>query len=250
MSGQRVRGKIAIVSGAAAGIGGSACRLLCEEGALVVAADIKEPGDELAATLQSYPEQIRFEHVDVTKEDDWRRVTEICSDAFGQPNVLFNNAGVHGRKKAVHEETLEGFLETLSVNLVGVFLGMRAVIPGMRAAGGGSIINTSSVWGQYAAEGNAAYHASKGAVTVLSKNAALTYAKEGIRVNALLPGYTDTPMVRNVTEGEAQALLAMTPLGRIGRPAEIASIVIHLASDESSFTTGGVFFVDGGMSAL
>jgi NAD(P)-dependent dehydrogenase (short-subunit alcohol dehydrogenase family) len=177
-------------------------------------------------------------------------VTEICSDAFGPPSVLFNNAGVHGRKKAVHEETLEGFLETLNVNLVGVFLGMRAVIPGMREAGGGSIINTSSVWGQYAAEGNAAYHASKGAVTVLSKNAALTYATDGIRVNALLPGYTDTPMVKNVTEEEAQALLAMTPLGRIGRPEEIASIVIHLASDESSFTTGGVFFVDGGMSAL
>jgi NAD(P)-dependent dehydrogenase (short-subunit alcohol dehydrogenase family) len=150
----------------------------------------------------------------------------------------------------VHEETLEGFQETLDVNLIGVFLGMRAVIPGMLEAGGGSIINTSSVWGAYAAPGNAAYHASKGAVTVLSKNAALTYAKQGIRVNALLPGYTDTPMVRNVTPEEVDYLLFLTPIGRVGRPEEIASIVVYLASDESSFTTGGVFFVDGGMAAM
>src|SRR3954447_14267441 len=244
----RLDGKIAIISGAAAGIGGAACRLFCEEGARVIAADVKEPGEELAQTLRAHPERIRFERVDVTREDDWSRAVETCREAYGPPNVLFNNAGVHGRKKAVHEETLEGFRETLDVNLVGVFLGMRAVIPGMIEGGGGSIVNTSSVWGAYAAAGNAAYHASKGAVTVLSKNAALTYAKYGIRVNALLPGYTDTPMVRNVTEEEASALLAMTPLGRIGKPEEVATIVVHLASDESSFTTGGVFFVDGGMS--
>jgi NAD(P)-dependent dehydrogenase (short-subunit alcohol dehydrogenase family) len=250
MAGDRLAGKIAIITGAAAGIGGAACRLFCEEGARVVAADLKEPGEELAATLRAHPDRIRFEHADVTSEEDWSRLVESCRQAYGPQNVLFNNAGVHGRKKAVHEETLEGFLETLQVNLIGVFLGMRAVIPDMLEARGGSIVNTSSVWGQYAAAGNAAYHASKGGVTVLSKNAALTYAKDGIRVNALLPGYTDTPMVQNVTEAEAGALIAMTPLGRIARPDEIASVVVYLASDESSFTTGAVFFVDGGMSAL
>src|SRR6266566_2717018 len=109
MPGDRLAGKVAIVTGAAAGIGGAACRLFCEEGARVVAADIKEPGEELAATLRAHADRIGFEHVDVTSEDDWARVLETCRQAYGPPNVLFNNAGVHGRKKAVHEETLEGF---------------------------------------------------------------------------------------------------------------------------------------------
>jgi NAD(P)-dependent dehydrogenase (short-subunit alcohol dehydrogenase family) len=250
MSGERLVGKVAIISGGADGIGGAACAQFVAEGARVLAVDVKEPGGALAAALRDAPDRIRYARVDVTREADWEHAIATCRDAFGAPNVLFNNAGVHGRKLPVHEETLEGFQETLDVNLIGVFLGMRAVIPGMLEAGGGSIINTSSVWGAYAAPGNAAYHASKGAVTVLSKNAALTYAKQGIRVNALLPGYTDTPMVRNVTPEEVDYLLFLTPIGRVGRPEEIASIVVYLASDESSFTTGGVFFVDGGMAAM
>ncbi len=250
MAGERLAGKVAIITSAAAGIGGAAARLFCEAGARVLAVDVKEPADDVSSALRSHPDQIRYERGDVTSEDDWGRLVRTCEDAFGAPNVLFNNAGVHGRKKAVHEETLEGFQETLNVNLIGVFLGMRAVLPGMLAAGNGSIINTSSVWGQYAAAGNAAYHASKGAVTVLSKNAAVTYAPNGIRVNVLLPGYTETPMVSALTEDEVRALIAMTPLRRVGRPEEVASVVVYLASDESSFTTGAALFIDGGMSAL
>lgn len=247
---ERLVGKTAIITGAAAGIGGAACRLFCEEGANVLAVDVKDPGDDLAGALERYPDAIRYERADITSETEWERLVETCHAALGPVNVLFNNAGVHGRKLPVHEETLEGFYETLNVNLVGVFLGMRAVLPDMLAGGAGSIINTSSVWGAYAAPGNAAYHASKGGVTVLSKNAALTYAKDNIRVNALLPGYTDTPMVKNVTPEEVEYLLTLTPLGRVGQPAEVATIVVYLASDESSFTTGGVFFVDGGMAAM
>ena len=246
----RLAGKTAIITGAAAGIGGAACRLFCEQGAQVLAIDLKPPAEDLAGALERYPDAIRYERADITNEGEWERIVDVCHSSFGPVSVLFNNAGVHGRKLPVHEETLEGFYETLNVNLVGVFLGMRAVIPDMLAGGGGSIINTSSVWGAYAAPGNAAYHASKGAVTVLSKNAALTYAKVGIRVNALLPGYTETPMVENVTPEEVEYLLFLTPLGRVGQPAEVASIVVYLASDESSFTTGGAFFVDGGMAAM
>jgi NAD(P)-dependent dehydrogenase (short-subunit alcohol dehydrogenase family) len=250
MPNERLAGKIAIVTGSSTGIGAATVRHFWETGAQVLALDVADPGDELTATARDAGDRVRLERVDVSDEDAWRRAMDLCKETFGSPNVLVNNAGVHGTKKAVHEETLEGFHATLAVNLVSVFLGMRAVIPEMLGAGGGSIVNVSSVWGLYAAAGNAAYHASKGAVTVLSKNAAVTYAERGIRVNCLLPGYVDTPMSRKVTEDEARALIAMTPVRRVGMPHEVAPILVYLASDESSFTTGGLFFVDGGMAAL
>jgi NAD(P)-dependent dehydrogenase (short-subunit alcohol dehydrogenase family) len=250
MPGERLSGKIAIVTGAATGIGAASVRDFAENGARVVATDIAEPGEKLARTLDDHPDSVRFEKLDVRSQDHWDRVLAVCKGAFGQPNVLFNNAGALGSGKPIHEETVEGMEAALAVNAMGAFLGMKTVIPGMLELGGGSIINTSSVWGIYAAPANAAYHCSKGACHQMTKNAAVTYAPHNIRVNSLLPGYVDTPMSRGVTPEEAETLIRFTPAGRRAEPEEVSGMVVYLASDESSFTVGGTFTVDGGMAAL
>ena len=248
MPSERLTGKTAIVTGTSTGIGAAIVDQFCDAGARVLALDVAEPGEDLAAMLRRAGDSARFEHADVSDEADWARAMGICKATFGSPNVLVNNAGVHGTKRAVHEETLEGFHATLAVNLVGVFLGMREVIPEMLASGGGSIINVSSVWGAYAAAGNAAYHASKGAVTVLSKNAAVTYAEQGIRVNCLLPGYVDTPINDFLPQEVVDAAVAATPAERMGTPDEIAAVTLFLASDDSSFLVGQVLGPNGGLN--
>jgi NAD(P)-dependent dehydrogenase (short-subunit alcohol dehydrogenase family) len=246
----RLSGKVAIVTGAATGIGAATVADFCRNGALTVATDVAEPGEKLAAALEEHPDRVRFEKLDVREQADWDRVLEVCKEAFGPPNVLFNNAGALGSGKPIHEETVEGMQAALAVNTIGMFLGMKTVIPGMLELGGGAIINTSSVWGIYAAPDNAAYHCAKGAAHQMTKNAAVTYAPHNIRVNSLLPGYVDTPMSRGVTPEEAEALIRFTPMGRRAEPEEVSGMVVYLASDEASFTVGGTFTVDGGMAAL
>jgi NAD(P)-dependent dehydrogenase (short-subunit alcohol dehydrogenase family) len=250
MAGDRLAGKVAIITGAATGIGAATVADFCRNGAFTIATDIAEPGEKLAATVAQHADRVRFEKLDVREQADWDRVLAACVNTYGQPNVLFNNAGALGSGKPIHEESVEGMEAALGVNTIGVFLGMKAVIPGMLELGAGSIINTSSVWGIYAAPNNAAYHCAKGATHQMTKNAAVTYAPYNIRVNSLLPGYVDTPMSRGVTQEEAEALLRFTPMGRRAEPEEVSGIVVYLASDESSFTVGGTFTVDGGMSAL
>lgn len=251
MAGDRLAGKVAIVTGAATGIGAATVADFCRHGARTIATDINEPGERLAETLLEHGEEVvRFELLDVRLPEAWQRVLQICRDAFGVPNVLFNNAGALGSGAPIHEETVEGMEAALAVNAMGVFLGMKTVIPGMLELGQGSIINTSSVWGIYAAPNNAAYHCAKGACHQMTKNAAVTYAPHNIRVNSLLPGYVDTPMSRGVTPEEAETLIAFTPLGRPAEPEEVSGMVTYLASDEASFTVGGTFTVDGGMAAL
>jgi NAD(P)-dependent dehydrogenase (short-subunit alcohol dehydrogenase family) len=250
MPGDRLSGKIAIVTGAATGIGAATVLDFCENGAKVVATDIADPGEKLAAALRDHADRALFEKLDVRSQEDWDRVLAVCKEAYGQPNVLFNNAGALGSGKPIHEETVEGMEAALAVNTMGAFLGMRTVIPGMLELGGGAIVNTSSVWGIYAAPANAAYHCSKGACHQMTKNAAVTYAPHNIRINSLLPGYVDTPMSRGVTPQEAETLIQFTPMGRRAEPEEISGIVTYLASDEASFTVGGTFTVDGGMAAL
>ena len=246
----RLSGKVAIVTGAATGIGAATVADFCRNGALTVATDIAEPGDKLAATLAEHGDRARFERLDVREQADWDRVLAVCKEAYGQPNVLFNNAGALGSGEPIHEETVEGMQAALAVNAIGMFLGMKTVIPGMLELGGGSIVNTSSVWGIYAAPDNAAYHCAKGAAHQMTKNAAVTYAPHNIRVNSLLPGYVDTPMSRGVTPEEAETLIRFTPMARRAEPEEVSGMVVYLASDEASFTVGGTFTVDGGMSAL
>ena len=246
----RLDGKIAIVTGASTGIGSATARLFLAEGAKVLAFDIKPPGTELAAALADKGGSIRFDTLDVRDEGAWAAGLAACVKAFGQPNVLINNAGALGSGKPVHEETVEAMRAAFDSNVLGIFLGMKTVIPGMIELGGGAIVNVSSVWGWSGVANNAAYQTSKGAAVMLSKNAGVTYAPKNIRINCLLPGYVDTPMSRGVTPSEAEMLIKFTPLGRRAEPHEIAPMIVYLASDESSFVAAGNFMVDGGMAAL
>jgi NAD(P)-dependent dehydrogenase (short-subunit alcohol dehydrogenase family) len=243
-------GKTAIVTGAATGIGAATAALFADHGADVLAVDIKEPGDVLAAALERTPEQVRFRHLDVTSEEAWEEGVAACRELFGAPGVLVNNAGRLGSGKPVHEETADEMRAVFEVNTVGMMLGMKAVIPGMLEAGAGAIVNVSSVWGLSGVANNVAYQTAKGATIMLSKNAGVTYAPHGIRVNCLLPGYVDTPMSRGVTPEEAERLLEFTPLGRRAEPHEVAPMILYLCSDAASFVAAGTFTCDGGMAAL
>jgi len=246
----RLDGKIAIVTGASTGIGSATARLFVAEGAKVYAVDIKDPGQELAAALAASPGSLRFGPLDVRSEKAWAEGLAECVKAFGRPNVLINNAGMGSSGKPVHEETVEAMRANFDTNVLGMFLGMKTVIPGMIKLGGGAIVNVSSVWGWSGIKNNVAYQTAKGAAVMLSKNAAVTYAPMNIRINCLLPGYVDTPMSRTVTPEEARMLMEFTPLGRRAEPHEIAPMFVYLASDESSFVAAGNFMVDGGMAAL
>jgi NAD(P)-dependent dehydrogenase (short-subunit alcohol dehydrogenase family) len=243
-------GKTAIVSGAATGIGAATTALFAEHGANVLAADIKQPGDVLAATLDEAPDRVHYRQLDVTREQAWTDGVAACRELFGAPGVLVNNAGRLGSGKPVHEETADEMRLVFEVNTVGMMLGMKAVIPGMLAAGAGAIVNVSSVWGLSGVANNVAYQTAKGATIMLSKNAAVTYAPHGIRVNCLLPGYVDTPMSRGVTAQEAERLIEFTPLGRRADPHEVAPMILFLCSDAASFVAAGTFTCDGGMAAL
>ncbi|HSI79141.1 MAG TPA: SDR family oxidoreductase [Solirubrobacterales bacterium] len=245
-----LQGKTAIVTGAASGIGAATAALFAANGARVLAADIQEPNEMLAAKLESNPETIRFHHLDVTSEQAWADGLSVCADAFGSPNVLVNNAGRLGSGRPVHEETLEEMRVVFEVNTLGMMLGMKTVIPGMLEGDGGAIVNVSSVWGLSGTPNNVAYQTAKGATIMLSKNAGVTYAPHGIRVNCVLPGYVDTPMSRGVTPEEAVRLVEFTPLGRRAEPHEVAPLIMFLCSDGAGFVAAGTFTCDGGMAAL
>lgn len=247
---KRLDGKIAIVTGAATGIGAATARLFAKEGAKVLATDIKPPGGLLAEALDDHAAALRFTNLDIRSEEAWSSVLSACQASFGTPNVLINNAGLGSSGKGVHEETIEAMRASFDTNVLGAFLGMKTVIPGMLAVGGGSIVNVSSVWGWAGIKDNAAYQTAKAAVMMLSKNAGVTYAPHNIRVNCVLPGYVDTPMSRTVTEEEAKMLMKFTPLGRRAEPEELAPLFVFLASDESSFCAASNFMIDGGMNAL
>ncbi|MQA11024.1 MAG: glucose 1-dehydrogenase [Pseudonocardiaceae bacterium] len=237
----RLAGKVAIVTGAANGMGRATAELFAEHGANVVAGDIVKPDPAL-------PDNVEFVDLDVTSEQDWLRVVGETESRHGKVDVLVNNAGIIAYEP-IDELDMDGWAKVIGVNQTGVFLGIRSVVPAMRKAGGGSVINFSSIWGNVAVAGAAAYHATKGAVRNLSKNAAMTYATENIRVNSVHPGIIHTPLVDRQDEEVNKAVVASTPMGRMGQPREIANGVLFLASDESSFMTGAELVIDGGYTA-
>jgi NAD(P)-dependent dehydrogenase (short-subunit alcohol dehydrogenase family) len=239
----RLQGKVALITGGGRGIGRATAELFAREGARVHVTDLNDPQPAFADSA------ISFSAMDVASEEAWGRlVAGICGSA-GRVDILVNNAGIGGSYAAVAEENLTDWQRVLDVNLTGVLLGMRAVLPAMRARRAGSIINFSSIWGISAIGGLAAYHATKGAVRHLTKHAAVTYAAEGVRVNSIHPGITATPVIAAQDQAVTARVIAATPLGRMAQPSEIAHGVLFLASDESSFMTGAELIIDGGYLA-
>ncbi|MBV1906427.1 MAG: glucose 1-dehydrogenase [Pseudomonadales bacterium] len=248
MSG-RLDGKVVLITGGASGIGAAHARVFAAEGARVMLADVQEEkGRALAASINDSGLQADFVLLDVASEDSWRTAVDSTVSHYGSLNGLINNAGI-GRSKDTESETRDGWDKVCAVNQTGVWLGMRTVIPELRNAGGGSIVNISSVYGIIGSVGMIAYHASKGAVRLMSKAAALEYATQNIRINSVHPGIIETPLALTLSEEYLNDILAKTPMGRLGKPEEIAKGSLFLISDDASFVTGTELVVDGGWTA-
>ncbi|HEY6532233.1 MAG TPA: glucose 1-dehydrogenase [Acidimicrobiales bacterium] len=245
----RLNGKVALVTGAGRGIGEACARRFAAEGARVVLTDVLD--DEGGAVAEELGVEARYLHLDVTSEAGWADVVADVVDSFGGLHVLVNNAGIT-RRAPVQELSFDAFDETLKVNLYGTFLGMREVAEPMQASGGGSIVNISSMAAIRAYASGGAYAASKWGVRGLTKVAALDLAPLGIRVNSVHPGSIATPMLAELARQATPAAAAATPSAaftpRVGTADEVASLVLFLASDESSYVTGAEHLVDGGRS--
>jgi NAD(P)-dependent dehydrogenase (short-subunit alcohol dehydrogenase family) len=237
----RLEGKVALVTGASRGIGLGIVERFAEEGAQVIAGSTSNPPG-------AYPKGVEGVVLDVGKEEDWKRVVEAALARHGRIDVLVNNAGIIAYSP-LHELTMEDWLRVLQVNQTGVWLGMREIVPSMQKRKAGSIINVSSIWGNAAVPGAHAYHATKGAVSMMSKNAAITYVGDGIRVNSLHPGFIDTPLTQSQAPDVNAYVVSLTPMKRAGTTREIANGALFLASDESSFMTGAELVIDGGYLA-
>ena len=248
----RLDGKVAIISGGARGQGATEARMFAAEGARVVFGDLlDDAGRQVEAEIRELGGEATYVHLDVTQEADWQAAVEEAVSRYGKLDVLVNNAGILIRKN-IEETTVEDWDRIFGVNAKGAFLGTKSAIPAMREAGGGSIINISSTAGLVGSpNGSASYTATKGAVRLLTKSTAIQYAREGIRCNSVHPGPIETDMIQDTLNDPDLLELRMQrlPLGRVGKPEEIAYGVIYLASDESSFVTGSELVIDGGTTA-
>jgi NAD(P)-dependent dehydrogenase (short-subunit alcohol dehydrogenase family) len=256
MSMDRVNGKVAVVTGGSLGIGQACCRLLAREGASVAIVDLLEAeGAALADKIRAAGGRAKFWRMDVASESSVKSTISAIVAEFGRIDVLVNNAGIIGANKPTHELTEQEWDAVQAVNVKGVFFCTKHTVPHMIAGGGGSIINLSSIYGLVGAADLPPYHASKGAVRLMTKTDAMIYAKNGIRVNSIHPGAIMTPMLEQLfasapdPAAAQRAMAEQHPLGRIGVPDDIAYAVLYLASDESGFVTGEELVIDGGYTA-
>ena len=262
--GKRLVNKVAIVTGGASGIGAETARVFALHGAKVLLTDSNAAlGGSVAKEICDRGGAATFVAQDVRDEAQWSMIVAQAEKSYGRLDIVCNIAGISGRDPKMNiqtgltagprlaEQTLKHWNWVMEINATGVFLGTKAAIPAMQRAGGGSIINISSICGIIGSHANAAYHASKGAVRIFSKAAAIQYAPDNIRVNSVHPGFVDTPMTKpgHSNPDVARNRIEATPLGRFGTPADIAAGCLYLASDESSWVTGSELVIDGGMTA-
>ena len=262
--GKRLIGKVAIVTGGASGIGAETARMFALHGAKVLLTDTNAAlAESVAREISNGGGVASFAAQDVKSEPQWEAIVAQAEKSYGRLDILCNIAGISGRDPKLNiqtsltagprlaEQTLEQWNQVMEINATGVFLGTKAAIPAMLRAGGGSIINISSICGIVGSHANAAYHASKGAVRIFSKAAAVQYAPDKIRVNSVHPGFVDTPMTKpgHSNPEVVKKRMEATPLGRFGTPADIAAGCLYLASDEAAWVTGSELVIDGGMTA-
>ena len=247
---RRLEGRTALVTGAASGIGTAIARRLASEGARVAVTDIAEEGRGVAAEIREDGGHAVFIRLDVADQQQWVEGIAATVEQLGGLGILVNNAGI-GSDESIEECSLEQYETTVAVTQTSVFLGMKLAAEHLKTSGHGSIVNISSIMGASGGFGTSpGYHAAKGAVRLLTKNAALLWATSGIRVNSVHPGFIDTPIMDHVRGTEMEdALVALTPMGRLGQAEEVAAGVAYLVSDDASFCTGSELYIDGGYLA-
>ena len=247
-----VRGKVALVTGAASGIGKAIAECFVREGAAVVLTDLDaERGEATREAMRAGGGEAAFVRCDVSNPADNEKAVNTAIEKFGQLDCACNNAGIGGEQNATADMSIDGWNQVIAINLSGVFYGMKHQIPAMLKSGGGAIVNVASILGQVGFANSSGYVAAKHGVVGLSKNAALEYATQNLRVNSIGPAFIHTPLITSLEENQQvyEALVAMHPMGRLGKPEEVAELVVWLCSSKASFVTGAYYAVDGGYLA-
>jgi NAD(P)-dependent dehydrogenase (short-subunit alcohol dehydrogenase family) len=253
----RLKNKVVIVTGGVLGIGRACVQRASDEGAAVAILDVlDDEGERIAAGLRAQGRRVAYWHCDMAHEDDVRAAIDVAAAHFGGLHGLVNNAGIAGANRPTHQISVAEWERVQAVNVKGVFMATRQALPHLLRAGGASVVNLSSIAGLVGLGSVPPYHASKGAVRLMTKNDAIQYAPQGVRFNSIHPGYIWTPMVENHLrasspdlEAARAAAAALHPLGRMGVPDDIAWAVVYLLSDEAAFVTGAEFVIDGGYTA-